>query len=220
MDPTNPSWGWSWLERWMAARTYESKTTMEKETNDDRSSVRSCSRSITGGEISKSYARYQLNAEKQSPTPSQIQDSPSFRSLTTPTKKASRRINKASPKNNNFPMDDDIRSSASAQSGRFRRHSIGGAMVRDDESLASSPAIPSYMVATQSAKAKSRTQSPMVGENGTPQKEREKGSFGTAKKRLSYPPSPARPWRSSNGPPKVVERNLNAELSMSNGGVA
>ncbi|KAK4281453.1 hypothetical protein QN277_012945 [Acacia crassicarpa] len=219
MDPTNPTWGWGWLERWMAARTWESRSTMEKEMNDDRSSVRSCSRSVTGGgEISKSYARYQLNSEKQSPSASQINDSPSFRSYSTPSKPASRKLKHASPKNS-FAMDDDVRSSASAQSGRFRRHSIGGASVRDDESLASSPAVPSYMVATQSAKAKSRTQSPLAAENSTPQKERDKGSFGTAKKRLSYSPSPARPRRHSSGPPKI-ENNLNAEITMGNGGAA
>ncbi|XP_054794635.1 protein IQ-DOMAIN 2-like [Prosopis cineraria] len=218
MDPTNPSWGWSWLERWMAARTWESQSKMEKEMNDDHSSVRSSSRSITGGEISKSYARYQLNSEKHSPTASQIPDSPSFRLYSTPSKPASRKLKKASPKDS-FAMDDDIKSVASAQSGRFRRHSIGGASVRDDESLASSPAVPSYMVATQSAKAKSRTQSPLAAENGTPQKAKDKGSFGTAKKRLSYPPSPARPWRHSSGPPKV-ENNLTAEITMADGGAA
>ena len=34
MDPTNPAWGWSWLERWMAARPWESHSLMEKEKND------------------------------------------------------------------------------------------------------------------------------------------------------------------------------------------
>lgn len=213
MDPTNPSWGWSWLERWMAARTLESHSAMEKEANDDRSSVKSSSRSITGGgEICKSYARYQLNSEKHSPTvTSHNAGSPSSLSQSTPFKPASRKLRKASPKSS-FAMDDDNKSMVSVQSGRIRRHSIGGFSVRDDESLASSPAVPSYMVATQSAKAKSRTQSPLAAEIGTP----EKGSFGTAKKRLSYPPSPARPWRSST----KVENNLNAEITVGNGGAA
>ncbi|KAF7818586.1 Protein IQ-DOMAIN 1 [Senna tora] len=213
MDPTNPSWGWSWLERWMAARTCESHSAMEKESNDDRSSVtvRSSSRSISGvGEISKSFARYQLNSERHSPTASQNAGSPTFHSHSTPSKLTPRKLKKASPRGS-FAMDDDNKSMISVQSGRIRRHSIGGSSVRDDESLASSPAVPSYMVATQSAKAKSRTQSPLAAENGTP----EKASFGTAKKRLSYPPSPARPpWRHS---PKV-ENKLNAEITVGNGG--
>ncbi|KAK8971479.1 Protein IQ-DOMAIN 1 [Platanthera guangdongensis] len=32
MDPNNPQWGWSWLERWMAARPWETRsTTADKE---------------------------------------------------------------------------------------------------------------------------------------------------------------------------------------------
>ncbi|KAK7285090.1 hypothetical protein RJT34_19848 [Clitoria ternatea] len=198
MDPTNPTWGWSWLERWMAARSWESRSLMDKELNDHSS------RSITGGEISKSFARFQLNSEKHSPTASQNPGSPSFQS--TPSKPASaKKSKKVSPKGS-WAMDDDAKSIATVQSNRFRRHSIADSSVRDDESLASSPALPSYMVPTQSAKAKSRTQSPLATENG---------SFGTAKKRLSFPASPARPRRHS-GPPRV-ESNLNAELTVDTG---
>ncbi|XP_027350716.1 protein IQ-DOMAIN 1-like [Abrus precatorius] len=198
MDPTNPTWGWSWLERWMAARPWESRGLMDKEPND-HSSVKSSSRNITVGEISKSFARFQLNSEKHSPTASQNPGSPSFQS--TPSKPASavvaKKLKKASPRGS-WVMDDDSKSMVSVQSDRFRRHSIAGSSVRDDESLASSPSVPSYMVPTQSAKAKSRTQSPLATENG----KTEKGSFGTAKKRLSFPASPVKPRRHS-GPPKV-----------------
>ncbi|KAL2345029.1 hypothetical protein Fmac_006314 [Flemingia macrophylla] len=213
MDPTNPTWGWSWLERWMAARPWESRGQMDKELND-HSSVKSSSRSITGGEISKSFARFQLNSEKHSPTASQNLGSPSFQS--TPSKPASasaKKTKKASPRGS-WIMDEDSKSLASVQSDRFRRHSIAGSSVRDDESLASSPAVPSYMVPTQSAKAKSRTQSPLAPENGRT----ENGSFGTAKKRLAFPASPSRPRRHS-GPPKV-ETSLNAELAEDNGVVS
>lgn len=210
MDPTNPTWGWSWLERWMATRPLDSRGQMDKELND-HSSIKSSSRSITGGEISKSFARFQLNSEKQSPSASQNLGSPSFQS--TPSKAASssaKKTKKASPRGS-WITDEDSKSLVSVQSDRFRRHSIAGSSVRDDESLASSPAVPSYMVPTQSAKAKSRTQSPLAPENG----KTEKGSFGTAKKRLSFPASPARPRRHS-GPPKV-ESSLNAELAVDNG---
>jgi hypothetical protein len=96
--------------------------------------------------------------------------------------------------------DDDSKSMVSLQSEQFRRHTIAGSSVRDDESLASSPSVPSYMVPTKSARAKSRGQSPLGAEkNGTPEKGSfgmpekgsfgtpEKGSFGPAKKRLSFP---------------------------------
>ncbi|KAG4959486.1 hypothetical protein JHK87_036119 [Glycine soja] len=213
MDQTNPAWGWSWLERWMAARPWESHSLMEKEKNDNKS-LRSSSRGITSAEISKSFAKFQLNSEKHSPTASQNPGSPNFESHSNPPKPSSpaaaRKLKKASPKDI-LAIDDGTKSMVSVQSERPRRHSIAGSIVGDDESLASSPSIPSYMVPTKSAKAKSRMQSPFAAENGTP----DKGSSGTAKKRLSFPASPARPRRHS-GPPKV-ESSFNAEITVGNG---
>lgn len=76
---------------------------------------------------------------------------------------------------------------------------MAGSSVRDDESLTSSASVPSYMAQTESAKAKSRVPSPLGFEKGgTP----EKGSVGSAKKRLSFTASPVGPRRHS-GPPKV-----------------
>ncbi|KAL5546210.1 hypothetical protein UlMin_005897 [Ulmus minor] len=212
MDPRNPTWGWSWLERWMAARPWEPRGTTDKDSNNDASSLKS--RSMSGGEINKSYARYLLNSEKLSPTASQKPNHAGFQSPSTPSNKppsAGKRVKSASPRSR--VPDDDTRSMVSIQSERFRRHSIGGSSVRDDESLASSPALPSYMVPTKSARAKSRLQSPFGGEkNGVV----EKGSSETAKKRLSFPSSPARPRRHS-GPPKVGGAISVTENSESNG---
>ncbi|OIV92150.1 hypothetical protein TanjilG_18722 [Lupinus angustifolius] len=213
MDPTNPSWGWSWLERWMAAQSWETHSPMNKGLND-RSSVRSSSHNITGAEISKSFVRFQLNSEKHSPTGSQNHVSPNFQSHPTsfkpPSLSVAMKLKKAISKGG-LVMDDDSKSMVSVQSDLFRRYSIPISSVRDNESLAMSPPVPSYMVPTHSAKAKSRTQSPLATENG----QAEKGSFGTAKKPLSYPASPAMQKRHS-GPPKV-ESSLDAEFTMSNG---
>ncbi|EOY07765.1 IQ-domain 1 [Theobroma cacao] len=216
MDPNNPSWGWSWLERWMAARPWEGRGMTEKEQSNDQSSVKSA-RSNFGGEISKSYARYQLNLDKQSPKASQKpSQTSSLRSPSTP-KQASipaRKLKSASPRSSVVGPDDDTRSMISVQSERNRRHSIAGSSVRDDESLASSPSLPSYMVPTESARAKTRLQSPLGLEaNGTPEKE----PIASAKKRLSYPPSPARPRRHS-GPPKVDSSITKTEVAVVNGG--
>ncbi|KAK1563900.1 hypothetical protein Q3G72_034889 [Acer saccharum] len=218
MDPRNPSWGWSWLERWMAARPWESRGVNEKEPKDDQSSVKSASCSIVGGEISRSYARYQLNNDKLSPTTNQkTSKTPSQQSPSTPSKPTTptvpRKLKSASPRGSVLGLEDDARSMISMQSEKNRRHSIAGSSVRDDESLPSSPAAPRYMVPTESARAKSRLQSPLgVEKNCTP----EKGSSTTAKKRLSYPPSPARPRRHS-GPPKL-DCSINSEISITNGG--
>ncbi|XP_042476902.1 protein IQ-DOMAIN 3-like [Macadamia integrifolia] len=227
MDPNNPHWGWSWLERWMAARPWESKSMTEKEFND-HSSVKSVSRSV-GGEISKAYARRELNAEKPSPTAPKPSQPPSHQSPSTPPSKAassspaagklkaaSPRVNAASPRGNTasprgsaasprgnmWIQDYDSRSMLSMQSERPRRHSIASSSMRDDESLASSPSVPSYMAPTKSARAKSakaRLHSPLAVENnGTP----ERGLTGSTKKRLSFSVSPAGSRRHS-GPPKV-----------------
>lgn len=217
MDPRNPSWGWSWLERWMAARPWESRGMTEKEPKEDQSSVKSTSCSIVGGEITRSYARYQLNSDKLSPSTNQkTNKTASQQSPSTPNKPTSvvpRKLKPASPRGSVSGLDDDARSMISMQSEKNRRHSIAGSSVRDDESLPSSPAAPRYMVPTESARAKSRLQSPLgADKNGTP----EKGTSATAKKRLSYPPSPARPRRHS-GPPKL-DISINSEISVTNGG--
>lgn len=211
MNSGNPTWGWSWLERWMAAHPWESHSMTEKELNNGHSSVTSATRSMSGGEISKSYARYQLNSDKFSPIESEkARQTMSPRSPSTSSKPASstvaRKLKSASPRSSFGAPDDDSRSMVSMQSDRYRRHSIAGSSVRDDESLGSSSTVPSYMVPTESARAKSRLQSPLGAEkNGTT----EKGTLVAVKKRLSYPPSPARPARQSG--PRKVEGIPNSE---------
>ncbi|XP_019151925.1 PREDICTED: protein IQ-DOMAIN 1-like [Ipomoea nil] len=191
MDPTNPQWGWSWLERWMGARPWEAEGVSLR---NDQLSVKGGS-SISVGEITKSFARHQLNAEQpSSPASQKPSHSLGRHSPATPARK----LKPPSPRASATAQDDDTRSVFSVQSERNRRrHSIGGSSVRDDESLASSPStVPSYMAPTHSAKAKTRLQSPSDVENGTTP---EKG----AKKRLSFPPSPASRPRRHSGPPRV-----------------
>lgn len=209
MDPTNPHWGWSWLERWMAARPWETKSSTANELNNDHSSVKSASPSISGSEITKAYARHQLNSDKPPSPLRQSHQSPS----TPPSKALSRKLKPASPRGSLMSPDEDSRSVFSGQSERTRRHSIaGGSSVRDDESMASSPSVPSYMTPTRSAKAKARLQSPLRMENnGTPDK-------GSTKKRLSFPGSPARPPRRHSGPPKV-DSSIVGDHGLENGAV-
>ncbi|XP_007009748.2 PREDICTED: protein IQ-DOMAIN 1 [Theobroma cacao] len=224
MDPNNPHWGWSWLERWMAARPWENRSTTD---NHDRGSVKSMgARSMSIGEISRAYSRRDLNNDnKPSPTPPKSSRPPSRQSPSTPPSKApsissvSSKIKLPSPRGSQWGGDEDSRSMLSVQSERYRRHSIAGSSVRDDESLASSPAVPSYMAPTQSTKARSRLPSPLgLEKNGTP----DRGSAGSAKKRLSFSPSPAGNRRHS-GPPKVditpvKDIKMHKEEKLSNGG--
>lgn len=187
-----------------------------KETINSHSGKKMASRGIVG-EISKSFARFQLNSEMDSPTGSQKTSHSAFQPSSTPSKPApSPAIKKLKPPSPRILSihDDDSKSVVSVQSERLRRHSTGGSSVRDDESVTTATAVRSYMTPTESARAKSRLQSPLGAEkNETP----EKGSSSSAmaKKRLSYPPSPARPRRHS-GPPKI-EADLDAGKSISNG---
>ncbi|XP_019198512.1 PREDICTED: protein IQ-DOMAIN 1-like [Ipomoea nil] len=187
MNPNNPHWGWSWLERWMAARPWESKTAIDREETNATSSRHD----------------FQIDSRPSpSPSPHKHTRRPSFQSPSTPTSKP-RRLRPQSPRGSCYG-EDDSRSLTSAQSERCRRHSIAGSSVRDDESLASSPAIPSYMTPTESAKARSRMPSPLSAEKNyaTPTPEKAAAAVGSAKKRLSFSGSPGGPRRHS-GPPKI-----------------
>lgn len=197
MDPTNPQWGWSWLDRLMATNPLEPKSTVEKDLNN------------ATGEITKSFARHQLNSDNPSPPagqkPSKSHQSPSIPSPKAVSSLAARKLKHASLKVSIMSQDDDSRSVFSVQSERNRRrHSIAGSSVRDDESLDNFPSIPSYMTPTRSTNAKLKLQSPSGMENGGVQ---DKESAGFAKKRLSFPPSPGRARRHS-GPPKVEMRSI------------
>ncbi|XP_023513229.1 protein IQ-DOMAIN 1-like [Cucurbita pepo subsp. pepo] len=208
MDPNNPHWGWSWLERWMAARPWETKSTVDYH---DRGSVKSAiSHATSIGDIAKSYARRDFNLDikpfPRTPTSHNTSRAPSRQSPATPTKaqsslSAGRKLKPASPRGLGWGGDDDSRSGLSVKSERFRRRSIAGSSVRDDESFTSSPSVPSYMASTEAARARSRLSSPMGIEKTTATPEKEAVSGG-AKKRLSFTASTATVRRHS-GPPKI-----------------
>ncbi|CAI9759248.1 unnamed protein product [Fraxinus pennsylvanica] len=193
MDPNNPRWGWSWLERWMASRPWENGSEVDKELNSDHASMKSpASCVVSVGGIMRTQSHRVDN--KPSTTRHKQSRPPSRQSPSTPPSKVSGRLIKG-----NGATEDDWRSLNSVQSEFYRRQSIAGSSVRDDESLASSPAVPGYMAATKSVKAKSRLSSPLqLEKNGT----LEKVSPGFAKKRLSFSASPSCPRRHS-GPSKI-----------------
>lgn len=195
MDPNNPHWGWSWLERWMAVRPWEDKCAIDKELNGDEVAAENPAGHPTA--VAAITRRDFSLDNRSSPTTHKQSRPPSRQSPSTPRSKTGR-IRPASPRVSN--VDDDSRSMMSAQSERCRRHSVTGSSIRDDESLASSPSVPSYMAATESARAKSRLPSPLgVEKIGTP----EKGTVSSTKKRLSFSASPGGVPRRHSGPPKV-----------------
>nr|VDC78264.1 unnamed protein product [Brassica rapa] len=184
MDPSNPTWGWGWLERWMAGRP------LEEPNNDNAASVKN------------SFINRNNSTQPKTPSSARGGTTPrnknSFFSPPTPS-----RLNHSSRKSKD---EDDAKSTISVLSERNRRHSIAGSSVRDDESLAGSQTLPSYMVPTKSARARlNKPQSPPS--SGSTTQQESDGGFGdkaSAKKRLSYPSSPALPKpRRFSAPPKV-----------------
>ncbi|KAJ6843021.1 protein IQ-DOMAIN 1-like [Iris pallida] len=204
MDPNNPHWGWSWMERWMAARPWESRSTTDKDPNSDRASVKSAAISVHSGEVTRSYARRDSILDKySSPATQKPLRSTSSRgnSPSTPQSKPPTASPRMGMGMGLAPLDDETRSMVSTISERItRRHSTAGSSVGDDDDslVGSPPAVPSYMAPTQSTRARSRFQSPL---NDTVEN-LDKVSVGSAKKRLSFPMSPALGRRQSC-PPNV-----------------
>ena len=195
MDPNNPQWGWSWMERWMAARPWENRNLEDRES--DRASVKSASCSVTGAEITKAYARHDTIPSSKSSRPGR-RHSPS-----TPPSKASSmtgQIRSASTRSGWGHTDDDSNSIVGIQSEQLRRQSINGPSVRDDKSLGSTTSVSTYL---DVVKGKTRCQN--LSSNKIDASS-ERSSASSARKRLSFPvaatPSQSTARRHS-GPPEV-----------------
>lgn len=227
-----PHWGWSWLERWLAARPWEARI-FEKETmgmiemvedpfvmkNMDIHTRKPMSTTTTtttntntstntntgltpknnsytlkghmyggmkGGSNVAAAIQLHKGATEHSPiTP------PTFRKPITV------KVRPASPRGTKLGEEagsvvSTARSTQSIYSGagpRFqlnRRSSMAGSSVRDDDSLVSSPAMPNYMVATQSARAKARSVS-NPKQRGTSEASEREQNVVSARKRLLFP---------------------------------
>ncbi|KAG7560568.1 IQ motif EF-hand binding site [Arabidopsis thaliana x Arabidopsis arenosa] len=170
MDPNNPHWGWSWLERWMAARPNENQSVILTPDNADKESS---ARSVASRAMSEMVPRGK-NLSPRGKTPNSRRGS--------------------SPRVRQVPSEDS-NSILSIQSEQpcNRRHSTCGSIpsTRDDESFTSSfsQSVPGYMAPTQAAKARARFSnlSPLSSEK-------------TAKKRLSFSGSPKTVRRFSGPP--------------------
>lgn len=240
-DPDKHHWGWSWLERWMAARPWENRlfdtpNSVSKELFDGypaKSTVDAVPKSRREGDPRLTKQHSSCNKQRPHPgasrsesytsngpsmsapnhhhggshghghthqiSPSTMQRTSSQGALrrspaTPPSKPQSTPVllRSASPRHSVRREDfEDAGSTVSTTarstpSGLQRfgtRYSHAGS-IRDDDSLASSPAVPNYMQATHSARAKVRSHSTPKQRPGTPEKD---GLYGSAKKRLSFP---------------------------------
>ncbi|XP_024391156.1 protein IQ-DOMAIN 18 isoform X1 [Physcomitrium patens] len=242
-EPDKPHWGWSWLERWMAARPWENRvfdTTSVSKDVFDSYSVKSADHhdymprkhADNGPRLNKLQTSHKTKAPPPVQTTSSrtemysmnhldphngpamsdsygnghIHHSPSTMQrtssqgnfhppITPPSAYISTpvRVRSASPRTSVRREDIEeggstisattARSMASGPRYGNRYSNAGSVMSRDDKSLASSPSVPNYMQATQSAKAKVRSHSTPKQRPRTP----EKDNAWATKKRLSLP---------------------------------
>ncbi|KAB2084107.1 hypothetical protein ES319_A05G312300v1 [Gossypium barbadense] len=158
MDQNTPHWGWSWLERWMAARPWDIPCS-----SPNNASVNT----LASSSISN-------NDNKPSPTPSKPTPPPpskipSFSSLSS-------QIRQPSPRGTR-PGGDEC---STPDRDRRRQSSIGGfSSAKDDKSVGSSAEkAPSWMKQVRTSQLSSSLRHDRIPE---------KGVAGIAKKRLSFP---------------------------------
>ncbi|KAH7444918.1 hypothetical protein KP509_02G098100 [Ceratopteris richardii] len=189
----SPRLDWSWLERWMAGRSWDVQTIdkdvpeissvkSSEEIHMDASSVknRASFSDLARGSPSMASAASKLSkhtVHTYSPATPQASVKPV----------SSSGVRSASPRSNRVLEEDRCPTARSTPSllsapARFSsRQSAASCSLRDDESLVSFSTVPSYMATTQSSKAKTRSQS-------TPkQRPVSQDDSSSAKKRLSFP---------------------------------
>uniref|UniRef100_A0A0A9D2T3 DUF4005 domain-containing protein n=1 Tax=Arundo donax TaxID=35708 RepID=A0A0A9D2T3_ARUDO len=169
------------MERWMTARPWESRVASDKDPKDH-----SLTKNPSISAVRTSVPRA-ISIQRPA-TPNKSSRPPSRQSPSTPPSKApsvAGKMRPASPRGSWLYKEDDMRSITSIRSERPRRQSTGGASVRDDASLTSTPPLPSYMQSTESARAKSRYRSLLTDKLEVP--ERAPLVHSVVKKRLSFP---------------------------------
>ncbi|KAE8689585.1 IQ-domain 3 isoform 2 [Hibiscus syriacus] len=186
MDSKKPEWSWSWLERWMAARPWDIRSTSN---NNDRGTNKT-----TGPRIPRAKSQIEPNNDndRRSPTPAKPIRPPIRRSTSTPpskihsTSSASSKITLQSPSPTQTYLSDS-----------YKRHSIGASSSSstDYEIFEISPPNPINKTSSQMP----TRDRPRFPSNGTS----DKGSAKPPNRRLSLQPSPARS-RTLSGPPKVT----------------
>ncbi|XP_076929207.1 protein IQ-DOMAIN 3-like [Bidens hawaiensis] len=163
MDPNNPQWGWSWLDRWMAARPWESPSQTEGPVESEPSSPTKLIRSSSDGDVSI-----------------KLDGSPSVSSPRSPSL-TNRRLTLSSPKGKN-----DF-----APSPLNRRHSIANSSFRETKARVSSTRVSSprstktKSVIPTLSQGKSTNRSPSPSPLGSVKK-------GTMEKKTTSAPSTRR----------------------------
>ncbi|CAF2126811.1 unnamed protein product [Brassica napus] len=233
MDPSNLTWGWSWLERWTADKERSEK----EQSNTVKPSVKTTTNRYShGGETAKSSNRKKLSSLTQTSTPSTSSSTtknprnnkptpPSIRPKTTDEIPKSSEKNRRNIISRSSVSDDEGLVSSTARRHNMvptkpaneipksseknpSRHIIARSSVSDDEGLASSVARRRNMVPAKPARGNLKAQSSAAATKATKEESidvlREKAP--AAKKRVSPAPKPRR----SSAPSKVENSVLKA----------
>eukprot|EP00249_Psilotum_nudum_P019065 c27083_g2_i1 orf=178-1755(+) len=198
-ESQTPYWGWSWLERWMAARPWDASIFDAPESfsfqSADDSTRGKVDTAVSNGLKRLPRSRGAVRSFASPATPTEF-------TLQSPIRRASLHssagLNVRSARNRGARILDEEASAVStarSTSSLFSvgpklgvRNSVAVSSVRDDESLGSPPAvraaaIPNYMTTTESTKAKFRSHSNPKQRPGALEKE----PLVSTKRRLRFP---------------------------------
>ncbi|OMO79879.1 IQ motif, EF-hand binding site [Corchorus capsularis] len=180
-----------WLDRWMATKQWESNST--RASTDRRDSIKTVEMDTTNFKTQPIRKSMHHQNHKQFPTSpmhrEQLQQQHNFclnyqfPATPSPCKTKPLQVRSASPR----CLKEEKLCYYSSAANTPSLASCTNGMSRYGNNVATST-VPNYMAATESAKAKARSQSTPRQRPSTP--ERERGGGSLAKKRLSYPVPP------------------------------
>ncbi|KAI3731027.1 hypothetical protein L1987_62210 [Smallanthus sonchifolius] len=171
MDPNNPQWGWSWLDRWMAARPWESQSSGPIENEEPPAKL---TRSSSVGDMSQKLDR-----------------SPSMSSPRSPSV-SNRRLTLSSPKSiNDLPQSPRNRrhsiSNSSIRDDSTAR--VSSPRVNSPRSTKTKSMVPT--LSQGQGQSLSRSPSPSPLGSGKKETMEKKPSVGPAKRRMSLSGTPS-----------------------------